>query len=298
MISSKATLLGVFAILIWSTFTAVIRTLTESFGVTAGTALMYSVGAIFLCLQNRGIPNIKKFPKAYLLVCGPILVIYEIVLSQAIGLAVSRQQSIEVSLINYLWPCLIVLFAIFINKQRVKPFFWLGIGLSFMGVIGSVSGENGFDLAGFIARIKVDPLPYLLAFLAALLWGLYCNLSKRFSNGNNGIPLFFIVIAILLWIKFLLGSEQIVMASVASIVELLVVGVLIACSYAFWEVGIQKGNMLLLAILSYFAPVSSVLFSALWLQTTLSLSFWYGVIMVVAGSVLCWLATRNIQSSH
>lgn len=298
MISSKATLLGVCAILIWSTFTAVIRTLTESFGVTLGTALMYSVGAVFLCLQNRGIPNIKKFSKAYLLVCGPILVIYEIVLSQAIGLAVSRQQSIEVSLINYLWPCLIVLFAIFINKQKVNPFFWLGLGLSFMGVMGAVSGDHGFDLMGFITRIKSGPLPYLLAFLAALLWGLYCNLSKRFSNGHNGIPLFFIAIAVLLWIKFLIGSEQVVAVNYTAIIELLVVGILIACSYAFWETGIQKGNMLLLAILSYFAPVSSVLFSAVWLQTTLSMSFWYGVIMVVVGSVFCWLATRNDQVAH
>lgn len=292
MTSVKASILGIIAILIWSCFTALIRTLTESFGVIAGAALIYTIGAITLCIYNKGVPNIRKFPKSYLLGCGILFVIYEILLSMAVGLASSRQQSIEVSLINYLWPCLIVFLSLFINKQKVSLLFWPGIALSFLGVAWSISGESGFNIYNLINNIKTDPIPYLLAFIAAFLWGLYCNLSKRFNNGNNGVPLFFIAIAVVLWIKFLLGSEKIGQVNFSAIVELLLVGTFIAVAYAFWEIGIQKGNMLLLAILSYFTPIASVLFSAIWLETPLTISFWYGVIMVTIGSLLCWLATR------
>lgn len=297
MTSIKATLLGIIAIAIWSCFTALMRTITESFGVVAGAALIYTVGAIALCIYNKGIPNIKKFPIRYLLMCGSLFVIYEILLSMAVGSANTRQQSIEVSLVNYLWPCAIVLLSLFINKQKVSLLFWPGIAMSFLGVAWSLSGEQGLNVYQLANNISSDPIPYLLAFIAAFLWGLYCNLSKRYNNGNNGVPLFFICIAVLLWIKFLFGSEKIAQVNAIAVIELLAVGVFIAIAYAFWEIGIQKGNMILLAILSYFTPIASILFSAFWLDTALTLSFWYGVIMVTVGSLLCWLATRINKKS-
>lgn len=294
MTHSKATAFGIIAILIWSTFTALIRSLTESFGVTGGLALIYTIGAIFLCLKT-GIPSIRKFPKVYLLGCGLLFVLYEILLSQAVGLADNRQQAIEVTLINYLWPSLVVLFSIWINQQRINFLLWPGVALSFAGVIWSISDSSNFDISALVNNIKANSTPYLLAFIAAILWGLYCNFSRRFNNGKNGVPLFFIAIAILLWIKFILGSEKILSVNFTAIVELIIVGGFIALSYSFWEIGLQRGNLLLLAILSYFTPIFSILFAAIWLNTVPNLSFWYGVIMVTLGSLLCWLATKKAK---
>ncbi|MOA50751.1 Aromatic amino acid exporter YddG [compost metagenome] len=66
-----------------------------------------------------------------------------------------------------------------------------------------------------------------------------------------------------------------------------------AAGYALWNVGILKGNLTLLATASYFTPVLSTFFAALWLSTRLTASFWQGVAMVTAGSLLCWVATRG-----
>lgn len=51
--------------------------------------------------------------------------------------------------------------------------------------------------------------------------------------------------------------------------------------------------MTLLATASYFTPVLSAVFAALVLNTALTANFWQGVVMVTAGSLICWRATRG-----
>ncbi|WKV53074.1 EamA family transporter [Dickeya fangzhongdai] len=75
--------------------------------------------------------------------------------------------------------------------------------------------------------------------------------------------------------------------------ELLFIGGSTALAYAAWDVGIQRGNMALLATASYFTPILTTLMAALWLQTVPTFTFWQGVIMVTLGSLLSWLATRS-----
>ena len=66
-----------------------------------------------------------------------------------------------------------------------------------------------------------------------------------------------------------------------------------AAGYALWNLGILKGNLTLLATASYFTPVLSTFFAAVWLSTALTAAFWQGVAMVTAGSLICWAATRG-----
>lgn len=80
-------------------------------------------------------------------------------------------------------------------------------------------------------------------------------------------------------------------------VTLLLTGIVMGSGYALWNVAILRGNMLLLATLSYFTPVISTLFSSLILGVVLGLSFWQGVIMVTLGSLICWWVTRESSSS-
>lgn len=77
---------------------------------------------------------------------------------------------------------------------------------------------------------------------------------------------------------------------------LLLTGVVMGSGYALWNVAILRGNMLLLATLSYFTPVISTLFSSLILGVVLGLSFWQGVVMVTLGSLICWWVTRQPNS--
>ena len=293
MYPARANLFGILAILMWSTLIGLVRSVTEAFGVDAGTASMYSIGAIALCIK-QGLPKISKMPKIYILGCGALFVIYEILLSQSIGLSVSSVQTMEVGMLNYLWPCAIVILSIWINKQKLKWWVWPGILLSLAGIFWCMtSNDQQLSLSGFWANVMSAPLPYFLAFMAAWMWGLYCNLSRRYFEDHNAISLFFIVLAVVLWVRFFMSDAQLVYPGVQSLLELLFIGVIFGVSYSLWEVGIHKGNMLLLAILSYFTPVFSMLFAGLWLKTIPGTNFWLGVGLVVAGSFVCWLSSKQ-----
>lgn len=54
-----------------------------------------------------------------------------------------------------------------------------------------------------------------------------------------------------------------------------------------------RGNITVLAVASYFTPVLSCLFGAVWLGADLTAAFWTGVGFVVLGSLVCWHATRE-----
>ena len=286
----KATLCGLCAILIWSMLIALMRSVTEAFGATLGAALVYSLGS-FLLFLKLGLPAGTP-SKPYLFVGGFFFVAYELLFSQSIGLAHDSRQTLEVGLVNYLWPCLIVVFSLIILKQKARLYLYPGLLLSFSGIVWCVSGGT-FDLPLFMAHVSSNPVPYLLAFIAAVFWGLYCNVAKLFPQPSTLVHLFFLIIAVVLWLRWFISGESLPSVPPRAFLNVLLTAVSFASSYALWEVGIQKGNILFLATVSYFTPIFSTLFSCVWLSVLPAPSFWYGVGMVGLGSLLSWLATHD-----
>ncbi|WP_318013865.1 MULTISPECIES: aromatic amino acid DMT transporter YddG [Flavobacterium] len=147
-----------------------------------------------------------------------------------------------------------------------------------------------------IDNVKANPLSYGLAFLGALLWAGYCVATIRISKGVNGITLFFMMVAVVLWIKYLLIHEDFPMHfSIMAIIYLILAACAMGFGYAAWNIGIMYGNVTALAGASYFTPILSSLLSSVLLSTSLGLSFWQGSIMVCAGSILCWLSTKKFS---
>ncbi|MCU1787855.1 drug/metabolite DMT transporter permease [Pectobacterium polaris] len=295
MTPQRATLTGLLAIVLWSTSVGLIRSLTEALGPIGGAAMIYSTSTLCL-LAFYGIPRIKTLPRIYLFAGGAMFVCYEIFLSLSIGLASSRMQAIEIGMINYLWPSLTVFFSLFINQQKSRFLLWPGLALSLGGIVWIMKGESDWTPELLWNNILANPLAYSLAFSAALTWALYCNITKRYAQGKSGVSLFFFVSSLVLWIQYAFSAEGAISLTLPSSLQLLFMGTSTALAYSVWNVGIQHGNLTLLATASYFTPVLSTLLAALWLNITPAISFWQGVAMVTAGSLLCWYATRSPTS--
>ena len=103
-------MIGLMAILLWSLMTGLVRVVADAFGATLGSALIYTCGAVLLLVFRRPAP-LRKYPRTYLIVGGLLFVFYESSISLSIGLASSAASSVEVSLVNYLWPTMMVLLA-------------------------------------------------------------------------------------------------------------------------------------------------------------------------------------------
>jgi drug/metabolite transporter (DMT)-like permease len=290
--SQRATLFGLLAILLWSTSVGLLRSISEHFGPVGGAALIYTVSAGCLCLA-RGLPKVREMPPRYLWIGGALFVTYEIFLALAIGLAHTRSQSLELGMINYLWPSLTIVLALFINQQRASLWLWPGLALSLAGIIQVMKGNGGWSPVQMWHNVLDNPLAYGLAFAAAIIWALYCNLTRRWSQGRSGVTLFFCATALVLWAKYAFVHEAPLHFTLPATSQLLFMGMSTAVAYSAWNAGIQRGNMTLLATASYFTPVLSALIASLWLGLHPGWSFWQGVVMVVGGSLLCWLATRK-----
>ncbi|HCT9093337.1 MULTISPECIES: aromatic amino acid DMT transporter YddG [Serratia] len=288
----KATLLGLLAILLWSSVVGLIRSVSEGLGPIGGAAMIYSVSAVFLLLALR-MPNLRLFPRPYLLLGSLLFVSYEICLSLSLGYANTRLQAIEVGMINYLWPCFTVLMALVFNGQKAKWWLLPGLLLSLFGIGWIMSGEGGWSPAQMLENVRSNPLSYSLAFGGAVIWALYCNLTKKIAQGHNGVVLFITLTALALWLKYAFSSESGMQFTLPVTLTLLCAGMAMGAGYAAWNVGILRGNMTLLATASYFTPVLSAVFAALVLNTALTANFWQGVVMVTAGSLICWRATRG-----
>lgn len=105
MTSQKATLIGLVAIVLWSTMVGLIRGVSEGLGPVGGAAMIYSLSGLLL-IFTVGLPDIRRFPGRYLIAGSVLFVSYEICLALSLGYAATRHQAIEVGMVNYLWPSL------------------------------------------------------------------------------------------------------------------------------------------------------------------------------------------------
>lgn len=293
MNSNKATLIGLTAVVLWSAIVGLIRGVSEHLGATGGAAAIYTVASVIL-LISVGFPRLSSFPRKYLLWGSVLFVAYELCLSLSIGYAHSGRQAIEVGMVNYLWPTFTMIAAILFGGQRASLLVVPGFLLSMLGICWVLGGDQGLDVAGMLVNIQDNPLSYGLAFAGAVIWAAYCTVTTRIAGGQNGVTPFFILVALALWGKFLLGGHAGEMSfSLPALVYLLLASAAMGLGYAAWNVGILHGRVTVLAGASYFIPVLSSALSALLLQAPLPASFWVGAALVCGGSILCWRATRS-----
>lgn len=288
----RATLIGLAAIVLWSTMVGLIRGVSEGLGPVGGAAMIYTLSGL-LCLITVGFPDIRRFSTRYLIAGSVLFVSYEICLALSLGYASTRHQAIEVGMVNYLWPSLTILFAILFNGQKSNLWIIPGLLIALLGVCWVLGGENGLHIAEITANIISNPLSYGLAFAGAFIWAAYCTVTSKYAKGQNGITLFVLLTALSLWMKYLFSDQPEMVFSVPVVIKLVMCGIALGFGYASWNIGILHGNVSVLATVSYFTPVLSAALAAVLLNAPLSFAFWQGALMVCAGSLLCWYATRK-----
>ncbi|KGB01065.1 inner membrane protein yddG [Enterobacteriaceae bacterium ATCC 29904] len=292
MDKKKATLIGLLAIVLWSTMVGLIRSVSEGLGPVGGAAMIYTLSGL-LCWLIVGLPSLHRFTPGYLIAGSVLFVSYEICLALSLGYASTRHQAIEVGMVNYLWPSLTIVFAILFNGQKSSLWVVPGLLIALFGVSWVLGGEQGLHVDEIVSNILSNPLSYGLAFAGAFIWAAYCTVTRKYAKGQNGITLFVLLTALTLWMKYLLSDQPEMTFSLPIVFKLLLCGMALGVGYASWNIGILHGNVSLLATVSYFTPVLSAALAAALLSAPLSFTFWQGALLVCAGSLLCWYATRN-----
>lgn len=287
-----STLIGMIAIPLWSVSIGFIRSVSEIFGPVAGAAMIYTTSGILGALV-LGLPRFRELKRPGIWYSGLLFVAYEISLALAIGLAHNRDQALELGMINYLWPSVTIVFAVLTRQQRGSWLLAVALGFCLFGIGWVMKGDNELSLHFILQNIQDNPLAYIYAFAAALLWGLYSVVTRHFDSGKSAVPFYFLATAAVLWIKYTISDGPALVLHWNGLGQIVIFAAMSAAAYACWNRGVCRGNILLLATASYFTPVLAAILTCLWLGIQPSIEFFFGVSMITAGSLLCWWATRR-----
>lgn len=292
---------GILAILFWGSTIAFSRSLTEQLGTMTTGAIVFMMSALlswfYLSLTTRNIlAKAFQLPRFYLWGCGSLFITHMITLYLAIGLSLSRNQVIEISIINYLWPGLTLLFSVPVLKKKANLAILIGIMMGFSGIYIAMNPHPDLSLTLFFKNIKKDIIPYFFAFIAAISWALYSTLLKKWAREDQevSIPVFLFLTGFSLWIFRFFFQEQ-SLWSPKVVLELMYVTIFPTwLAYSFWDRAMRYGNLILVATLSYFTPLLSVVMTSLYLQITLNVRLWVALIFIIIGAFISKFSIREI----
>lgn len=243
-------LLALLSILVWSTLALF----------TSGTAALpplFSAGAALTIGGLAGLFRIRdwKIPPATLAVGVGGIFGYHALLFAAFRLA----PAMEVNLINYLWPLLIVV---------LSPVYLPGFRLRPAHLAGAVLGLAGASLVVGGGRLSLNPegLPgYLMAASAAFLWATYSLLTKKVPPfGTGAVGLFCLVSGALslgLWACLeLAGPGRIVFPGMTGreALYLILLGLgPMGLAFYTWDAALKRGDPRVIGSLAYLTPLLS-----------------------------------------
>ncbi len=290
---TRATAGGLLAIGLWSTTVAIARSLSEQVGPLNAAAAVYLVSGLMsagvLIRHPAQLRALRRLPPRYLLGCGLLFVAYMLFLFLAIGRAADRQQVVEVGLLNYLWPVLTVVLSVVLLDRRARPILGLGVLLALLGTFLVVMHDAPRTWSGIAHRMFSHPTAYGLALAAAFSWALYSVLTRRWAEGRaqGAIDLFLPAAAMVLLLLSCLVNEP-RQWSIRAILESVLLGSATFVAYRLWDRAMRCGNMLLVAVCSYFTPLLSTAVSCLYLAVMPGKTLWWGCGILILGSLLSW----------
>jgi drug/metabolite transporter (DMT)-like permease len=227
-----------------------------------------------------------RLPAKYLVGCGALFVGYMLLVFLAIGQAADRQQVLEVGLINYLWPVLTLVLSVMLLGKKANWLLFPGTLIALAGIYLVVT--QGASLSW------QSPVANSLALAAAVSWALYSNLTRRWVGGREegAVVLFLPVTALVLILLSVLLDEPRLWSSRA-LAEALFLGIATYAGYMLWDNAMRRGNVVLVAAVSYMTPFLSTVVSSLYLAIVPGARLWIGCGILILGSVLSWLSVSD-----
>jgi drug/metabolite transporter (DMT)-like permease len=283
----SATLVGFGAILLWS--------LLALFTAASGTvppfqlaALTFLIGGLCGCATwiarpSRARALVQPWPVWLLGVGG--LFGYHALYFSALRLAPPA----EAGLINYLWPLLIVLFSARLPGSG---------GLRLGHLAGAVLGLAGVA-ALFVGRgdlsFAAGALPgYAASLAAAFVWAGYSVLSARVGQvPTDAVAGFCLATAALSFACHLAFETTVWPADAAQWGAVLLLGLgPVGAAFYLWDIGCKRGDVRLLGVTAYAAPVLSTLILVAAGYASPSPALAVACLLIVAGALTAVRASR------
>lgn len=280
MTRRTATFTGFGAVILWSLLALLtVRTApvpplllnTLTFAIGGGVGLVW-------VMATGGLGQLARVPfKVYVFGTAGLFG-YHLLYFSALRLAPPA----EAGLIAYLWPLLIVLFSGLLPGERLTLGHVAGALIAFAGAALIVAAGAG------TATGTNAPLGFALAFLCALTWATYSVVSRRFGDvPTASVTVFCLATAILSALAHLAIEDTVWPATTAGWMATLALGLgPVGLAFFIWDVGVKKGDIQLLGVASYAAPLLSTAALVMGGAARPSWTLLLAAVLVTAGAAL------------
>jgi drug/metabolite transporter (DMT)-like permease len=277
---SRATAIGFSAVLMWS-FLALLSSASGAVPPFQLVAMTFAIGGMTCgtrwIARPATLQALRQPLRVWLLgVVG--LFGYHYVYFAAIRAA----PAIEVSLIAYLWPLLIVVFSGFLPGEKLKTNHLVGTVLGLVGAMLVISKGNVATLLPDITH------GHVLALACAVIWAGYSVLSRLFGEVPSDVVAGFCLVAAALALICHVAFETTVWpGTTLQWLAVLGLGILpLGLGFFTWDHGVKHGDIQLLGTLSYAAPVLSALVLTAAGQATFHWSIGAACVLISCGGVI------------
>jgi drug/metabolite transporter (DMT)-like permease len=275
-----ATLVGFTAIIMWS----LLAYFTAESGQVPPFQLSAMTFAIGSCLgvlswiwRPGAVKNLRQPPVVWLVGVVGLFGYHFLYFT-----ALRNAPAVEASLINYLWPLLIVVGSALMPGEKLKPYHIGGALLGLGGMVLVVTKGGG---AGFDARYGFG---YLMAALSAVTWASYSLLSRSFKKvPTDAVTGFCAATAFLSFICHLMLEQTVWPQSGVQWLAIAGLGLLpVGAAFYVWDYGVKRGNIQVLGAASYAAPLLSTLVLILAGTAEPSWRILGACLLITAGAIL------------
>ncbi|UVL42828.1 DMT family transporter [Pseudomonas sp. B21-040] len=291
--AGPATAVGVIAIFLWSCL-ALLTTLTE--GIPPFELLTLSFGVAFaaslIILGRRGVAGFNSWRQPWAVWASGFVGIF--VYHALYFFALKVAPAAEASLINYLWPLLLVLLSAFAAGEKLHKRQVLGALLGLAGT-AFIMQQRATHTAGAM------PLAgYLAAFGCALIWAGYSVFNRRFSEVPSSIIGGICGMSAAAGLVCHLAFETTVRPDSAQWVAIIVLGLGPAgLAFFAWDHATKHGHLATLGALSYLAPLMSTLLLIVVGHGYAGPTLIIPALLIIAGAVIAtWQATDKSPATR
>lgn len=197
-------------------------------------------------------------------------------------IAVRNAPIVEVSLIAYTWPLLIVVFASFLPGEKLRGHHIVGVLLGLVGAFLVISKGQMLSLANGVQLGHLIAVPY------AILWAGFSVAIRRYGAiPSDIVALFCIGVAALSGISHLILETTVWTLNPTQWTAVIALGLLpLGAGFYAWDFGMKHGDPIVLGASAYAAPLLStvVLFAAG--MATYHWSLTFACLLITGGAII------------
>jgi drug/metabolite transporter (DMT)-like permease len=249
-----ATLVGFGAIVLWSGLALLTALSGEAppFELAALTFALGGLGGLAYAVARRRVWLLLQPWRVWLVGIGGLFGYHALYFA-----ALRRAPPADASLIAYLWPLMIVLFSAALPGERLRLRHVAGAALGFAGAT-LLFFSKGATFSAADPKILVG---YGLALGCAFVWSGYSILSRSFKVApTEAVAGFCLATALLATLCHLAFETTVVPENAGQWLAIASLGLgPVGLAFYAWDYGVKRGDIRLLGVAAYAAPVLSTL---------------------------------------